>query len=219
VTASFGVAIYPDHADSVKELISKADSALYIAKKTGRDKTVLWNESLDDLGSGKDTKPVFLTGDISKDSLRTQSLLRITKLAQMTDDRDDNIKLALDEMLTITGASDVSYLVLEKGDLKNIHRLSQPDHSQPPYNYSLITSVIANPEPISLIDWNNENLDMPVEFSDWQSLAIVPALFRSELRGIIYASVSIKRKEFKAEDLSYFINAATILASMNYVNL
>ena len=40
ITASFGVAAYPEHADSAEGLIAAADRALYIAKAAGRDRIV-----------------------------------------------------------------------------------------------------------------------------------------------------------------------------------
>ena len=39
VTASVGIATYPDHASSVERLERLADSALYLAKRSGRDRT------------------------------------------------------------------------------------------------------------------------------------------------------------------------------------
>lgn len=43
ITASLGVASYPIHADSMQELISAADDAMYSAKNSGRNKVVLYN--------------------------------------------------------------------------------------------------------------------------------------------------------------------------------
>lgn len=40
VTASFGVAAYPEDADSTESLIAAADRALYLAKASGRDRIV-----------------------------------------------------------------------------------------------------------------------------------------------------------------------------------
>lgn len=40
VTASFGVATWPDDADDVRELVAAADAALYRAKDSGRDRVV-----------------------------------------------------------------------------------------------------------------------------------------------------------------------------------
>lgn len=40
VSASIGVSIFPDHGDSVERLIKKADDAMYMAKKSGKNKVV-----------------------------------------------------------------------------------------------------------------------------------------------------------------------------------
>lgn len=41
VTASFGVAIFPQHAGDADALLRAADEALYEAKKAGRDRVVV----------------------------------------------------------------------------------------------------------------------------------------------------------------------------------
>ena len=41
VTLSVGVASFPDHGDDPQAIISKADAALYQAKKRGRNRVVL----------------------------------------------------------------------------------------------------------------------------------------------------------------------------------
>jgi len=46
VTASFGVAIFPEHGATVKEVIRAADSALYEAKNKGRNRVVVAVRSL-----------------------------------------------------------------------------------------------------------------------------------------------------------------------------
>jgi len=45
VTISMGIATYPRHAKSVDELLSKADQALYISKRNGRNKATAWKET------------------------------------------------------------------------------------------------------------------------------------------------------------------------------
>ncbi len=44
VSASIGVAIYPDHGTTARELLAHADAALYRAKHGGRDRAVLFKE-------------------------------------------------------------------------------------------------------------------------------------------------------------------------------
>jgi diguanylate cyclase (GGDEF)-like protein len=41
VTASIGVAVFPDHADDPRELMALADTALYLAKSSGRNRVVV----------------------------------------------------------------------------------------------------------------------------------------------------------------------------------
>ncbi|WP_165360563.1 GGDEF domain-containing protein [Candidatus Chloroploca sp. Khr17] len=42
LTISFGIATYPDHGNNVEELISKADQAMYQAKRAGRNRVTIW---------------------------------------------------------------------------------------------------------------------------------------------------------------------------------
>jgi diguanylate cyclase (GGDEF)-like protein len=44
VTLSLGLAVYPDHGTEKERLISRADQALYRAKKQGRNRVVLWEQ-------------------------------------------------------------------------------------------------------------------------------------------------------------------------------
>jgi diguanylate cyclase (GGDEF)-like protein len=46
LTASFGLATWPDHGGSVRALLYAADHALYAAKGLGRDRTVIYSDQL-----------------------------------------------------------------------------------------------------------------------------------------------------------------------------
>jgi diguanylate cyclase (GGDEF)-like protein len=43
-TVSIGIARYPDQGDTLKEVIALADTALYRAKHSGRNRIVVFNE-------------------------------------------------------------------------------------------------------------------------------------------------------------------------------
>ena len=45
ISTSMGAAVYPAHADSGAELIDKADKALYVAKRSGRNRVCVWDEA------------------------------------------------------------------------------------------------------------------------------------------------------------------------------
>jgi EAL domain-containing protein (putative c-di-GMP-specific phosphodiesterase class I) len=48
VTASLGIAIYPQHADNVIDLLRNGDAALYSAKKAGGNRHVFYDSALND---------------------------------------------------------------------------------------------------------------------------------------------------------------------------
>lgn len=50
ITLSCGVATYPDHTQDPKTLLRLADEALYQAKHSGRNRCVVWEDSLEDKG-------------------------------------------------------------------------------------------------------------------------------------------------------------------------
>lgn len=46
LTCSFGICSFPDLADDVDQLLSRADIAMYTAKQAGRDSCVVWSDDL-----------------------------------------------------------------------------------------------------------------------------------------------------------------------------
>jgi diguanylate cyclase (GGDEF)-like protein len=45
VTLSFGVAAYPEHGQTVEQIMTNADLALYTSKQTGRNRVTIWEEA------------------------------------------------------------------------------------------------------------------------------------------------------------------------------
>ena len=48
VTISIGIAGYPEHAEDVATLLERADTALYLAKANGRNRSVLFGSNGED---------------------------------------------------------------------------------------------------------------------------------------------------------------------------
>ena len=48
ITLSLGISSYPEHGSTLEDLLDRADKALYSAKKTGRNRTVLYSEDLEE---------------------------------------------------------------------------------------------------------------------------------------------------------------------------
>jgi diguanylate cyclase (GGDEF)-like protein len=47
ITISIGLASYPEHGQTDEEILNRADKALYFAKESGRNRTVIYNETIE----------------------------------------------------------------------------------------------------------------------------------------------------------------------------
>ena len=65
LTASVGVATYPTDGTSRNELLRASDRALYLAKRLGRDRSVVYSEQGDLAAAGGDTGPLDAAAQLS----------------------------------------------------------------------------------------------------------------------------------------------------------
>lgn len=72
VSISIGAALFPDHSLQAEELVMFADHALYQAKRTGKNKCVLFNESMQELFTRKTLLNTELKHAIDRQQLRLQ---------------------------------------------------------------------------------------------------------------------------------------------------
>lgn len=49
VTLSLGIASYPEHGTTTREILDRADKAMYVAKESGRNKTVIYTTDMEDI--------------------------------------------------------------------------------------------------------------------------------------------------------------------------
>jgi len=71
VSASVGIALYPEHGDSVEDLLKKADTAMYDVKRNGKNGYCFYSEQLDENLLGK----LELESDLRKSIERNELIL------------------------------------------------------------------------------------------------------------------------------------------------
>ncbi len=67
ISASIGVAAYPYQANGLEALIEKADCALYVAKRSGRNRISAWDEPATGRADAEDGNPVAGSATIEED--------------------------------------------------------------------------------------------------------------------------------------------------------
>ncbi|MEK7867140.1 MAG: sigma 54-interacting transcriptional regulator [Planctomycetota bacterium] len=114
VTASVGVATFPDHADSAESLTRAAEEALYLAKRSGRNRVEAAKAASAARAAEDERRALAHDADLetlafSRDA---QALLgMLTRLLGGALDLDRRIEVMLDTLGNATGA-DVAHLVL-----------------------------------------------------------------------------------------------------------
>ena len=215
VTVSLGIATYPEHAITVKELVEKADKALYAAKQTGRNKCETWSSDMDELVVAKGSMQTFFTGDSVIVAARLQALYKIMGLVRQNISVHERINLALSEIQLIIGSSDITmFTTNDAGDETGSYRLTTPGKAPPPYNDAMIRSVVETRQSLCFVDWDSNRANTSDGFADWQSIIVAPAVFLGKLYGVIYAGASVRMKEFTSDEMAFAEYAAFIIAAM-----
>jgi diguanylate cyclase (GGDEF)-like protein len=84
VTISLGVSCAPAHGDSAELLVRRADVALYESKRSGRNRTTLWNDSMASTVRARDTTSLLDTGDPGWDVLLAGSIIKMLAAERLT---------------------------------------------------------------------------------------------------------------------------------------
>ncbi|MFS0673981.1 diguanylate cyclase [Ornithinibacillus sp. 179-J 7C1 HS] len=206
VTLSMGLASYPEHGQTVRELILKADQALYMAKENGRNNSQVWQKDFED-----NVKPANkLTGIISGDEIRdARNVLALVELIQLTNESitvEEKIYQFLGRMIEIIEAQ-YGYILLADGETitQTYGRKSQDEDwvVENTFNQKIISTVMKEVRGIYTIDWEaTEKINTVNGLPDWDSILAVPITTGREIKGVMYISVPARLKEFGADELN-----------------
>lgn len=220
ITVSIGLAQYPEHSQFKRELIRKADQALYNAKEIrGRNNTVIWNIDLDENTSDENELVGILTGNINRDNANLSAVIKTASLVEKSANDDQKIHEFISLILESLEGQYATLIRLREGDypiyMTQI-RKSKNWVKTPKLNKEFIDRVISNKKGEFFIDWDNtDTLDPITGEPQWQSVLILPLIRGEEVQGLIYLSVPLIEKEFSLEDL----NLGRLLTNIFAANL
>lgn len=218
LTISLGISTYPKHGTQKEELIAKADQALYNAKETGRNKTVIWSNTIGETAR-LDKLAGIISGNMVKDQRNVLVIVEIINLLKKSMPKKDKIFLALGRLIEIVEAYQGVLITIENENIVekvySRQRFTDGWIQKPSINYKIIQNVIKSHKGDFLIDWENiKEKDLFTGNPNWFSLIVVPLIFEGKLKGILQLSVYLNEKEFDYETYNFVNIIGEILSGI-----
>lgn len=219
VTVSIGLAQYPEHGRWGEELIEKSDKALYTAKNSGRNRIEVW-----DIEKDKETKDSKVVNLIGGDMLRdSQNIVHFMEILGIFKGKGKKVEKAGRFLETLMGTikADKAYLVKVSNNktfqLVKSYEYTQgnvkKEESMLGVNKDILKKVIEDEKAMFLVDWDTVlKVNSETGIPEWNSIIAVPIFGATSVRGILYFTVSTKKREFGLKELS-IIDRMSVLAS------
>lgn len=210
ISVSIGLAQYPDHGQAKKELIQKADQALYMAKEQyGKNISVAWTIDMEEGTKNLNKLAGILTGNINKDNVNISAVINVAELIENKISKSEKIAEFTNIILGVVEAEYSTFIEFQNGDRYDaplyktkIRNLAEWVKT-PRLNMDIIQRVVENKKGEFLIDWDDSTAQDPfTEEPIWQSLLVLPLIKNGIVLGLIYLSVPLKEKEFNIEDFN-----------------
>jgi diguanylate cyclase (GGDEF)-like protein len=222
LTVSMGISSYPEHGTWAKDLLDKADQALYHVKESGRNGSRIYEPNMSNGIKRIDRLAGIISGDIVEDQRKTETMLEILDL-QRDGSRTLEEKLFsfLGRIIEVSEAQTGGIFCIEKtGERTRIirkilrKRLVDKEVEEIYYNEGILQKCIDTGEGEYQIDWSGyPGMDPLTGMPDWQSVITVPLIDRGKIKGVTYLSVPIKSKEFDAGTYNYVKTLVDIMAA------
>jgi len=209
LTISLGVATYPQHSSWAKDLIEKADQALYYAKENGRNKSIVYKADMSKTVKRIDKLAGIISGNLVEDQRKVETMLEVLELQRSTElERSEKLFNFLGRIIEVSEAqTGILFEIGKAGEIKSKlvrKKFISTEVEEEHYNQEVVSKCIENKSGEYKVDWNSyPGVDTITGMPDWQSIMAVPLTNGGSLFGILYLSVAIKIKEFDAGEYNF----------------
>lgn len=204
VTVSIGIASYPYDGKTTDELIEKADKALYLAKKRGRNVTIVWDENLRNQVTKNNTLSGIVLKSFVKEEKHLFTIVELLELVRKDGNSRNKILTFLEKILDASLAERAILFTVKENKVEKIlesKSLNNVSMENIKYNKNLIDKAIKEGEGVYCIDWDYVyEYDEVTGNPDWKSVIVVPIMLCGEVIGVLNLIVSSKVKEFNFEE-------------------
>lgn len=218
VTMSFGISTFTEHGMKDDELIEKADQALYYAKETGRNKSVIWNKNIGLNKNRVDKLAGVISGNVAQDHRIVQAIIEIIALAKNDEDRKIKIHEMLGRLIETTEAKNGTYIDMTDNQGYKTYsreRFKEEWIEGVSIDWKTVDRVKSINKGEFYIDWEDVSSVNTVSGTpDWQSRIVLPIIYFGKTKGVLQLSVPIKEKEFDFKSFNLINSLTGIIGSL-----
>jgi diguanylate cyclase (GGDEF)-like protein len=206
ITLSMGIASYPENGQTVRELILKADQALYVAKENGRNNSQIWQKDFESQAKPANKLTGIMSGDEIRDARNVLALVELIQLTNKDYAQQDKLYQFIGRVIEIMEAQYGYVLLIDQNSImKQYGRKSQDEEwvDNFTYNPEIVWDVIQRGQGLFKIDWETtDKINMVNGLPDWDSILAVPIMASGNVKGVLYLSAPTRLKEFGADELN-----------------
>ncbi len=222
LTISVGVSTYPNHSTWTKDLIEKADQALYYAKENGKNLSCLYKEDMSKITKRINKLAGIISGNLVEDQRKVETMLEVLELQRSIDiNKEEKLFNFLGRIIEVSEAQlGIIFDIEENREIrKKIVRKKfiSTEVAEEYYNKEVVSKCIEESVGEYKVDWNSyHGVDSMTGMPEWQSIMVVPMTKQGELRGVLYLSAPIKMKEFDAGQYNFIKTLCDIISSIDF---
>lgn len=217
ITISLGV-VSSEQATTMDDIIGKADQALYVAKETGRNKSICWDDKYRNYMQKTNHLTEIITGDEVQDSRVILALVELVEMSNKNISREEKIHEFIGRTIEVVDAQKGCLFRVKNGKVFSEHNrniLQTEQVKKLIYNKELLESTIVNGEANYLVNWEDTEIaSINVGLPEWQSNLVIPIKYRDTLLGVIYLVASARVKEFGMKELNVVNVLSNIAATI-----
>lgn len=222
VTASIGVAVYPEHGDTPGQLIKRADQALYAAKAAGRDRTLVFRPEHDKTNHRTSPLAGLLDGDASRLQRNLEAVFDTIDVLRSARPPREILARALDNVCDLTRARR-ALIVVERGEAglevlagrgaggRTLEADQAGDFSQ-----SAVRTALAEGRSLCMLDSSDPDArrftSTSIDKLGLSTIMCVPLIVGDRTLGALYADDHTAHREFTQADLAHLEVMANQLA-------
>lgn len=211
VTASIGLATYPDHADSAAVLIKRADQALYEAKHNGRDQVVIFRDDLDKTGFRQTPYDNLFDGDSANTQRNLKLIFDTIDLLRSERRPKEVLKAALDQVVDLTRARRALLIVPNEDDELVVTaaraaggKTIRSGRGLREFSRSTVRGALEARRSVCSLSADGERLtSSSIDRLGLNTVMCVPVLVGNQVFGALYADDTVANREFGPADLSH----------------